>query len=105
MVKKDEPAEGNQTISPENIDRIEKEAIEQANVTLSALENAMSVWENSKEKKDYLKEKFVGYRKLHDTLGRVGEEDAAIHQQEAGILREGREAPGVREHLHDECIG
>jgi hypothetical protein len=55
-------------IDESNIDEAERETIQVANSTLTALESALAAWEASKTKPDSLKEKFDDYARLRDEL-------------------------------------
>ncbi len=51
-----------------DIDELEKVALERANKALSAIENAIAVWEHSAEKPDELQPRINRLKAIHDAL-------------------------------------
>jgi hypothetical protein len=56
------------TITEENIDRIEGEALSMVNRTISALEEAITAYESASPKPAALKEKYLSYVKMDGSL-------------------------------------
>jgi hypothetical protein len=59
---------GNEAYSVAAIDDMERQALEKANKAISAIENAIAVWEASQEKPDDLKPRMIRLKYFYDAL-------------------------------------
>ena len=58
------------TVNEQNIDRVEKEALESAKRTIQAMEQAIAAWDASKEKPKELEESYRRYKWMREELSK-----------------------------------
>lgn len=64
----DEEAARKEAYSVSNIDEMEKQALDKANKAISAIENAIAVWEASQDKPEDLKPRMIRLKYFYDAL-------------------------------------
>jgi hypothetical protein len=64
----EEAARGKNAYSVSDIDDMEKQALDKANKAISAIENAIAVWEASQDKPEDLKPRMIRLKYFYDAL-------------------------------------
>jgi DNA-binding transcriptional MerR regulator len=61
-------AKGRKEYKPEDVERMEKLAMEKANAAISAIESAIAAWEASDKKEEGLEERIMHLRAFYDAI-------------------------------------